>query len=163
MTSTIVNCLLVGAPGVGKTSFYWRHKTGHFYPDPPTQPVPGVLTYSTSQGEITFVLWEGVVPPKVDCSLLFFSVTDSKSYTAASSLFAAQTARFGRIPTVLCGNKVDAKDRQVSARKIDLHRQVGIPYCNVSTKSLFDYDHPLLFLARQILRDPTLTFTVAHI
>jgi len=83
------------------------------------------------------------------------------------------------IPIVLCGNKVDVKDRKVKAKAITFHRkknlQVGFraaiicaarddssersfQYYDISAKSNYNYEKPFLWLARKLLGDPNLDF-----
>jgi len=62
------------------------------------------------------------------------------------------------IPVVLVGNKVDVRDRKVTARSITFHRRVSLPYYDISTKSNYNLEKPLLWLSRKIAQDPDLEF-----
>ena len=156
--SATINCVFLGAPGVGKTSFFYRHSTGQFFAQPPEKSGPASLTFNSNQGKITFAIWDKDLPAEADCALLFFSVTDSESYRKTKEIYEAQTETFGLIPTILCGNKVDQKFREVKPRQIRFHKEVGITYCDISAKSCFNYDKPFLYLARQVLQSPGLIF-----
>lgn len=82
------------------------------------------------------------------------------------------------IPIVLCGNKVDIKDRKVKAKTIVFHRkknlQVNIneilltkiinlflfifQYYDISAKSNYNFEKPFLWMARKLIGDPNLEF-----
>jgi GTP-binding nuclear protein Ran len=51
---------------------------------------------------------------------------------------------------VLCGNKVDVRERRVKARAIRFHREKNLQYCDISVKSLFNIHKPLLWLTRSL-------------
>lgn len=60
------------------------------------------------------------------------------------------------IPIVLCGNKVDLKDRRVKAKNMIFHRKKHLPYYDISAKANYNLEKPFLWLARKILRDDNL-------
>merc|ERR1711872_465226 len=62
------------------------------------------------------------------------------------------------IPIVLCGNKVDIKDRKVKAKSIVFHRKKNLQYYDVSAKSNYNFEKPFLWLARKLVGDPNLEF-----
>ena len=62
------------------------------------------------------------------------------------------------IPMVLCGNKVDMKDRAVKAKQIVFHRKKNLQYYDISAKSNYNYEKPFLWLARKLSGEPTLEF-----
>jgi len=62
------------------------------------------------------------------------------------------------IPIVLCGNKVDIKDRKVKAKSITFHRKKNLQYYDISAKSNYNFEKPFLWLARKLLGDPNLEF-----
>ncbi|KAL1400590.1 hypothetical protein pipiens_007300 [Culex pipiens pipiens] len=59
------------------------------------------------------------------------------------------------IPIVLCGNKVDIKDRKVKAKGIVFHRKKNLNY-DISAKSNYNFEKPFLWLARKLVGDPNL-------
>jgi GTP-binding nuclear protein Ran len=59
---------------------------------------------------------------------------------------------------VLCGNKVDIKDRKVKAKNITFHRKKNLQYYDISAKSNYNFEKPFLWLARKLLGDPNLVF-----
>ena len=62
------------------------------------------------------------------------------------------------IPIVLCGNKVDVKDRKVKAKSIVFHRKKNLQYYDISAKSNYNFEKPFLWLARKLVGDPNLEF-----
>ena len=55
------------------------------------------------------------------------------------------------IPIVLCGNKVDVKDRKVKPKNIVFHRKKNLQYYDISAKSNYNFEKPFLWLARKII------------
>jgi hypothetical protein len=62
------------------------------------------------------------------------------------------------IPAVLVGNKCDVRDRKVTAKNISFHRKVNLPYYDMSVKTEYNIEKPMLWLARKLARDPQLEF-----
>jgi GTP-binding nuclear protein Ran len=62
------------------------------------------------------------------------------------------------IPIVLCGNKVDIKDRKVKAKHITFHRKKNLQYYDISAKSNYNFEKPFLWLARKLSGEPNLDF-----
>jgi GTPase SAR1 family protein len=54
------------------------------------------------------------------------------------------------IPIVLCGNKVDVKNRQVKAKQVTFHRKKNLQYYELSAKSNYNFEKPFLYLARKL-------------
>jgi len=65
------------------------------------------------------------------------------------------------IPIVLCGNKVDIKDRKVKPKQITFHRKKNLQYYDISAKSNYNFEKPFLWLARKLVGDPNLIFVEA--
>lgn len=63
------------------------------------------------------------------------------------------------IPIVLCGNKVDIKDRKVKAKSITFHRKKSLQYYELSAKSNYNFEKPFLWIARKLIGSPTVVFT----
>jgi GTP-binding nuclear protein Ran len=62
------------------------------------------------------------------------------------------------IPIVLCGNKVDVKNRQVKPKQVTFHRKKNLQYHEISAKSNYNYEKPFLYLARKLVGDAALHF-----
>ena len=62
------------------------------------------------------------------------------------------------IPMVLCGNKVDMKDRKVKGKQITFHRKKNLQYYDISAKSNYNFEKPFLWLARKLSGEGALDF-----
>ena len=65
------------------------------------------------------------------------------------------------IPIVLCGNKVDVKERKVKAKTITFHRKKNLQYYDISAKSNYNFEKPFLWLARKLVGNANLEFVAA--
>jgi len=65
------------------------------------------------------------------------------------------------IPIVLCGNKVDVKNRQVRPKQVVFHRKKNLQYYEISAKSNYNFEKPFLYLARKLVGDSNLSFVEA--
>lgn len=65
------------------------------------------------------------------------------------------------IPIVLCGNKVDVKERKVKAKTITFHRKKNLQYYDISAKSNYNFEKPFLWLARKLVGNQSLEFVAA--
>lgn len=54
------------------------------------------------------------------------------------------------IPIVLCGNKIDLKNRQVKEKQVTFHRKKNLQYYEISAKSNYNFEKPFLYLARKL-------------
>ena len=148
--------ILVGDGGVGKTTFIIRHLTGHFIKK--YEPTMGVevhpLAFMTNIGNVIFNCWDCAGQEKfgglrdgyyvnADAALIMFDVTSKITYKSVPHWRADLP---NGIPIVICGNKVDCRDRKV--RSNDL-------YYDVSAKSNYNYEKPFLHLIRELTGDPT--------
>eukprot|EP01113_Clastostelium_recurvatum_P021310 TRINITY_DN25227_c0_g1_i1.p1 TRINITY_DN25227_c0_g1~~TRINITY_DN25227_c0_g1_i1.p1 ORF type:complete len:182 (-),score=36.78 TRINITY_DN25227_c0_g1_i1:64-609(-) len=64
------------------------------------------------------------------------------------------------ITWVLCGNKADLRkeDRKVSSKSITFHRIKNMMYYDISVRNKYNITKPFLYLARALLKDPSLKF-----
>ena len=51
---------------------------------------------------------------------------------------------------MLCGNKVDVKNRQIRAKQVTFHRKKSLQYYEVSAKSNYNFEKPFLCLAKML-------------
>ena len=63
------------------------------------------------------------------------------------------------IPIVLCGNKVDVKDRKLKARSITFHRRNNLQYYDISARSNYNFEKPFVWLARKLAGNDGLHIT----
>jgi GTP-binding nuclear protein Ran len=165
----VLKCILVGDGGVGKTTFVKRHLTGEF--EKQYIATVGVevhpMNFSTTRGLITMNVWDTAGQEKLcglrdgyyiqaNCAIIMFDVCSRITYQNVAKWFRDITRVCDNIPSVLVGNKVDAKDRKVKAKQITFHRKKGIQYYDVSAKSNYHFEKPFLWLLRKLTGDANL-------
>merc|ERR1711904_552567 len=64
-------------------------------------------------------------------------------------------------PILLVGNKVDVLDREVQPQKINFRRKKNLPYFEISAKSNYNLDKPILWALRRLTGNEELDFTEA--
>jgi GTP-binding nuclear protein Ran len=90
-----------------------------------------------------------------------FDVTARVTYKSVPNWHRDLVRVCENIPIVLCGNKVDIKDRKVKAKSIVFHRKKNLQYYDLSAKSNYNIEKPFLWLARKLIGDPNLEFVAA--
>ncbi len=170
--------VLVGAGGVGKSTFVERHLTGKF--ETKYVPTMGVevhpLTFNTSQGEITLNIW--------DCAgVEEFGGLHDGYYIGAAGVIGMydltnkctleQLPKFlidvaSVTPTakvVTCGTRCDIT--KIDGRKVDFNKLMveyreilGDKYMtwHISNKSNYQAERPFLYLMRALTNNPNLVF-----
>jgi len=169
--SVAFKLVLVGDGGVGKTTFVKRHLTGEF--EKKYVATLGVevhpLAFTTNRGPITFNVWDTAGQEKFgglrdgyyiqgQCAIIMFDVTSRITYKNVPTWHKDLVRVCENIPIVLCGNKVDIKDRKVKAKAITFHRKKNLQYYDISAKSNYNFEKPFLWLARKLAGDPNLEF-----
>jgi hypothetical protein len=76
--------------------------------------------------DISFVLFQG------QCAIIMFDVTSRVTYKNVPNWHRDLVRVCENIPIVLCGNKVDIKDRKVKAKSIVFHRKKNLQVWNIS-------------------------------
>jgi len=166
-----VKLVLVGDGGVGKTTFVKRHRTGEF--EKKYVATLGVevhpLEFYSNRGKIIFNVWDTAGQEKFgglrdgyyiqgQCAIIMFDVTSRVTYKNVPNWHRDLVRVCEAIPMVLCGNKVDIKDRKVKAKTIVFHRKKNLQYYDISAKSNYNFEKPFLWLGRKLLGDPNLEF-----
>jgi GTP-binding nuclear protein Ran len=166
--------ILVGDGGVGKTTFVKRHLTGEF--EKKYVATLGVevhpLRFFTNLGEIVFNVWDTAGQEKFGglrdgyyiqgmCAIIMFDVTSRITYRSVPNWHRDLTRVCENIPIVLCGNKVDIKDRKVKAKTITFHRKKNLQYFEISAKANYNFEKPFLWLAKKLSGDNNLQFVEA--
>lgn len=143
-------CVLVGDGGTGKTTFVKRHLTGEF--EKKYVATLGVevhpLIFHTNRGPIRFNVWDTAGQEKFgglrdgyyiqgQCAVIMFDVTSRVTYKNVPNWHRDLVRVCENIPIVLCGNKVDIKDRKVKAKSIVFHRKKNL---QVSSSNILNHD-----------------------
>lgn len=170
-TICIYQVVLVGDGGTGKTTFVKRHKTGEF--EKKYIATLGVevhpLVFYTKYGPIEFSVWDTAGQEKFGglrdgyyiqskATIIMFDVTSRVTYKNVPNWHRDLVRVCDNIPIVLCGNKVDVKDRKVKAKAIVFHRKKNLQYYDISAKSNYNFEKPFLYLARKLTGDASLEF-----
>jgi GTP-binding nuclear protein Ran len=95
------------------------------------------------------------------CAIIMFDVTSRITYKNVPNWHRDLTRVCENIPIVLCGNKVEIKDRKVKAKQITFHRKKNLQYYDISAKSNYNFEKPFLWLARKLAGDNNLHFVEA--
>ncbi|KAG9404948.1 hypothetical protein AC1031_005155 [Aphanomyces cochlioides] len=163
--------ILVGDRGVGKSAFIKRHIYGEFEEKYTATLGTEVhaLMFDTNFGPIQFHCWDIAGPGKSggllggyfiqgQCAIVMFDVTSRISYKNVPNWHRDVVRVCENIPMVLCGNKVDMKDRKVKVRQIAFHRKKNMQYFDISVKTHCNIDKPFLSLARRLVGENNLMF-----
>ena len=152
------------------------HPTSPFRASPPSlvsSATVGVavhpLEFHTNCGPIRFDCWDTAGQEKFgglrdgyyihgQCAIIMFDVTSRTTYKNVPTWHRDITRVCEDIPIVLCGNKVDVRNRQVRAKTITFHRKKNLQYYELSAKSNYNFEKPFLYLARKLAGDPNLQF-----
>lgn len=166
--------VLVGDGGTGKTTFVKRHLTGEF--EKKYIATLGVevhpLGFHTNFGELKFDVWDTAGQEKFgglrdgyyingQCGIIMFDVTSRITYKNVPNWHRDLVRVCENIPIVLCGNKVDVKERKVKAKTITFHRKKNLQYYDISAKSNYNFEKPFLWLARKLVGNPQLEFVAS--
>lgn len=166
--------ILVGDGGVGKTTFVKRHLTGEF--EKKYVATLGVevypLKFHTNCGQIQFNVWDTAGQEKFgglrdgyyiqgQCAIIMFDVTSRITYKSVPNWHRDLTRVCENIPIVLCGNKVDVKDRKVKAKQITFHRKKNLPYYEISAKNNYNFEKPFLWVTRKVAGNSDIVFVEA--
>jgi GTP-binding nuclear protein Ran len=121
------------------------------------------LDFHTNFGPLRFNVWDTAGQEKYgglrdgyyiqgECAIIMFDVTSRITYKNVPNWHRDLTRVCENIPIVLCGNKVEVKERKVKTKQINFHRKKNIQYYEISAKSNYNYEKPFLHLARTLTR-----------
>lgn len=160
---------MIGDGGTGKTTFLTRHLTGEF-----TRKYVATLgvdvhplLFNTNYGLIIFEMWDTAGQDKFGGlrtgyyteskgAIIFFDVTASVTYRNVNNWRQDMKSICPDIPIVVCGNKVDIAERDVTPSSIKVLK--GEMYYDLSAKSNYNYEKPFLHLARKLTGHDDLYF-----
>jgi GTP-binding nuclear protein Ran len=166
--------ILVGDGGTGKTTFVKRHRTGEF--EKKYVATMGVevhpLPFYTNLGHVVFNCWDTAGQEKFGglrdgyyigghAAIIMFDVTARITYKSVPHWHKDLTRVCQNIPIVLCGNKIDCKDRKVKPKDIHFHRKKNLQYYDISAKSNYNFEKPFLYIARKLTGNNECVFTAA--
>nr|XP_036585397.1 GTP-binding nuclear protein GSP1/Ran [Colletotrichum truncatum]KAF6795294.1 GTP-binding nuclear protein GSP1/Ran [Colletotrichum truncatum] len=156
------------------TTFVKRHLTGEF--EKKYMATLGVevhpLGFTTNFGQIQFDVWDTAGQEKFgglrdgyyingQCGIIMFDVTSRITYKNVPNWHRDLVRVCENVPIVLCGNKVDVKERKVKAKTITFHRKKNLQYYDISAKSNYNFEKPFLWLARKLVGNAALEFVAA--
>ena len=119
------------------------------------------------------------------CGIIMFDVTSRITYKNVPNWHRDLVRVCENVPIVLCGNKVDVKERKVKAKTITFHRvfkhqsllvsgkhhiliqfiwllqKKNLQYYDISAKSNYNFEKPFLWLARKLAGNPHLEFVAS--
>ncbi|KAF3934169.1 hypothetical protein ABW20_dc0103653 [Dactylellina cionopaga] len=175
--------VLVGDGGTGKTTFVKRHLTGEFekkwgHTITPTEQQADLrnlwqfTAFNTNFGDLKFDVWDTAGQEKFgglrdgyyingQCGIIMFDVTSRITYKNVPNWHRDLVRVCENVPIVLCGNKVDVKERKVKAKAITFHRKKNLQYYDISAKSNYNFEKPFLWLARKLTGQNELDFVAA--
>ena len=128
------------------------------------------LTFYTSLGAIIYNCWDTAGQEKFGglrdgyyvggkAAIIMFDVTSRITYKSVSVWHRDLTRVCENIPIVLCGNKVDVKDRKVKPKHIVFHRKKpNIQYYDISAKSNYNFEKPFLWITRKLTGNQNVKF-----
>jgi len=128
------------------------------------------LTFFTNLGPIIYNVWDTAGQEKFgglrdgyyvggQAAIIMFDVTSRITYKSVQIWHRDLTRVCENIPIVLCGNKVDVKDRKVKPKHINFHRRSpNIQYYDISAKSNYNFEKPFLWITRKITGNQNVKF-----
>ncbi|GEM09320.1 WD repeat protein 61 [Rhodotorula toruloides] len=130
------------------------------------------LTFHTNFGTICFNVWDTAGQEKFgglrdgyyiqgQCGIIMFDVTSKITYKNVPNWHRDLERVCENIPIVLCGNKVDVKERKVKTGAVTFHRKKNLQYFEISAKSNYNFERPFLWLARKLVGNANLEFVAA--
>lgn len=137
------------------------------------QPTEVVLNFYDTAGQEKFGGLRDGYYIDSDACLLFFDVTSRTSYKNVETWYRdvvricpSRADKLGSgepkpLAVVLVGNKCDSRERQVRSQNVRFHRTKNIPYVEISAKSNFNYEAPIILLLKSLLEDTTVQFSQA--
>lgn len=177
MNTQKFNIVVIGDKGCGKSTFIQKHLTSKFerkYLS--TQDVNiYLLPFYTSEGIIEFNIYDLPIIPfennnndfyykNADLAIVFFDLTREITFTNTPQWILQFKRICPKSPIIIVGNKADLKERKVSDREISdrIHTKTmlnaGIVYFDISVKTNYNCDKPLLAAARILMNDNDLKF-----
>jgi GTP-binding nuclear protein Ran len=163
--------LLLGDGGVGKTTFVERHWTG----EEQWLDGPGYkscqIALQTNWGPVKFnvrkvpgqhklpLIFQRKDFKDVQCGIVTFDFLSHMTCRNVRNWIRKVERICGDIPIVVCGNKVEMKNRKVKDKHITIGKK--FEYHETSVKSSYNLERPFLWLARKVHKCDHLQFAAA--
>ena len=130
------------------------------------------MKFQTNLGPIVFNVWDTAGQERYgglrdgyyiqgQCAIIMFDVTSRVTYKNVPNWHRDITRVCESIPIVLCGNKVEVKDRKVKAKQITFHRKKNLQYYEISAKVNYNFEKPFTWIARKLAGNNALAFVEA--
>ena len=131
------------------------------------------LDFHTNFGPLRFNVWDTAGQEKYgglrdgyyiqgECAIIMFDVTSRITYKNVPNWHRDLTRVCENIPIVLCGNKVEVKERKVKTKQINFHRKKNIQYYEICELSLsLPPSPPPLSLSLSLSVSHTLTHSLS--
>jgi GTP-binding nuclear protein Ran len=130
------------------------------------------MNFQTNMGPIVFNVWDTAGQERYgglrdgyyiqgQCAIIMFDVTSRVTYKNVPNWHRDITRVCENIPIVLCGNKVEVKDRKVKAKQITFQRKKNLQYYEISAKVNYNFEKPFIWIARKLAGNNDLQFVEA--
>ena len=130
------------------------------------------MKFYTNCGPIQFNVWDTAGQEKFgglrdgyyilgQCAIIMFDVTSRITYKSVPNWYRDLTRVCENIPIVLCGNKVEVKDRKVKAKQITFHRKKNLQYFEISAKVNYNFEKPFIWITRKVAGNNDIVFVEA--
>lgn len=130
------------------------------------------MNFQTNLGPIIFNVWDTAGQERYgglrdgyyiqgQCAIIMFDVTSRVTYKNVPNWHRDITRVCENIPIVLCGNKVEVKDRKVKAKQITFQRKKNLQYYEISAKVNYNFEKPFIWIARKLAGNNDLQFVEA--
>ena len=176
MTTSTYKVVLTGPTKVGKTTYLHRFLNGQFITN--HTPTLGYevhpLHFTTNYGNVTVNIWDCAGDDnfgglrdayyiKADGAIAMADLTRPDLALQANPWLRDLYHICPDIPVVVCGNKVDCKDREIFAGEISSWlcsgpSQRGVRYYDISARSNYNFEKPFFDLVRRLRQHPDLVF-----
>jgi len=155
--------IIVGDAGVGKTVFVQRNFSGDFHHEYKLGFGFDVTPLYQPEKQIVLNVWVQVGDQKfvgsnykpyyelAEAAIIMFDVTSRESYDNLEYWYDKVSKLCPpNIPIVLCGTKCDVKERKVHPKDILFHKEKGLKYFDISSKSNYNVTKPIDYIVDKI-------------
>ncbi|KAG5671265.1 hypothetical protein PVAND_001471 [Polypedilum vanderplanki] len=155
-------CIIIGDPRTGKTSLL-RNLSSKVTEEFNQHLAIHPIIFTTNFGTITFEIrdtmeqeFKGTLRDSyfhnADCAIILFDVTSMASYENVFHWHRRILTVCGKIPIVLCGNKIDIGQRRVTDDRVKFDYGHKLKFFEISIRDEESICAPFLFLAQQLTK-----------